>query len=46
MPPTPMPPHIQTMLYKHLKHHKEKAIERCKEKERKEKENEQQKKIS
>ena len=44
MPPRPMPPHIQTMMFNFLKHHEEEGLERCrkKEKERKEKEREQQ----
>lgn len=43
-----MPPHIQTMMLKHFKHHLPEALERCKqkEKERKEQEREKQKKIS
>ena len=45
MPPRPMPPHIQTMMFNVLKHHEEEALERCKqkEKERMERENEKQK---
>ncbi|WP_256856125.1 hypothetical protein [Staphylococcus hominis] len=40
-----MPPHIQTMMFNHFKHHLPEALERCrkKEKERKEKEREEQK---
>lgn len=39
-----MPPHIQTMMFNHFKHHLPEALERCrkKEEERKEKEREQQ----
>ena len=38
-----MPPHIQTMMLKHFKHHLPEALERCKQKERKEQEREKQK---
>ena len=38
-----MPPHIQTMMLKHFKHHLPEALERCNQKERKEQEREKQK---
>mgnify|MGYP007060623262 CR=1 FL=1 len=40
-----MPPHIQTMMFNHFKHHLPEALERCrkKEKARKEQEREKQK---
>lgn len=33
MPPRPMPPHTQTKMFNFLKHHKEEALKRCKERE-------------
>ncbi|WP_347132351.1 hypothetical protein [Staphylococcus hominis] len=34
MKPQQIPPHIQTMMFNHFKHHLPEALERCKQKEK------------